>query len=217
MPTSHTRLSARNHHTSSTLISEKGGAGPSSLHTTLKGPMTEYVNARWRHSPHEFLHAIQWTMFHGHLEYFQKPHLGGKPNTKPGDHGTPNSHSRWFTLFYHVWWPAWTEIHWNSIWLRARSRKTSHYTREPVATLQHDVGGVLGRLMDTFFWALTIFMVTALGSCVEWALGVWRTQIAGIPANKVNCGGRISLVRSSWSVPLERRWEDGPPLAIIGT
>jgi hypothetical protein len=45
-PTSHTRLSARDHYSSSTLIGGKGGAGPSSLHTTLEGP-TEYVNARW--------------------------------------------------------------------------------------------------------------------------------------------------------------------------
>ena len=44
--TSHTRLRARDHHTSSTLIGGKGGAGPSSLHTTLEGS-TEYVNVRW--------------------------------------------------------------------------------------------------------------------------------------------------------------------------
>ena len=44
--TSHTRLKARDHYTSSTLIGGKGGAGPSSLHTMLEGPM-EYVNARW--------------------------------------------------------------------------------------------------------------------------------------------------------------------------
>ena len=40
----HMRLRARDHYTSSTLIGGKGGAGPSSLHTTLEGP-TEYVNA----------------------------------------------------------------------------------------------------------------------------------------------------------------------------
>ena len=44
--TSHMRLRALDHYTSSTLIGGKGGAGPSSLHTTLEGP-TEYVNARW--------------------------------------------------------------------------------------------------------------------------------------------------------------------------
>jgi hypothetical protein len=41
--TSHTRLRARDHYTSSTLIGGEGGAGPSSL---LEGP-TEYVNVRW--------------------------------------------------------------------------------------------------------------------------------------------------------------------------
>ena len=44
--TSHTRLRAHDHCTSSTLIGGKGGAGPSLLLTTLEGP-TKYVNARW--------------------------------------------------------------------------------------------------------------------------------------------------------------------------
>ena len=35
--TSHMRLRARDHCISSTLIGGKGGAGPSSLHTTLDG------------------------------------------------------------------------------------------------------------------------------------------------------------------------------------
>ena len=84
----------------------------------LEGP-TEYVNARWMWSLHGFLRGIEWIMFHGHLDYFQKPPLGGRPNTKPGDHGTPNTHNRWFILCYHVWRPTWIEIHWDSIWLRA--------------------------------------------------------------------------------------------------
>jgi hypothetical protein len=45
--TSHMRLRARDHYTSSTLIGVQGRPGPSSLHTTLEGPTT-YVNAtRW--------------------------------------------------------------------------------------------------------------------------------------------------------------------------
>ena len=43
-----------------------------------------------------FLHGIKWLMFPGHLDYFQKPPIGGSPNTKPGDHGIPESHNRWF-------------------------------------------------------------------------------------------------------------------------
>ena len=43
--TSHTRLRARDHYTSSTLIGGKGGAGPSSLHTMLEGSyMASYVS-----------------------------------------------------------------------------------------------------------------------------------------------------------------------------
>ena len=60
--TSHTRLRAHDYYTSSTLIGGKGGAGPSSLHTTLEGPM-EYVNANW-------MSKSIWIMFHGHLGYF---------------------------------------------------------------------------------------------------------------------------------------------------
>ena len=44
----------------------------------------------------------KWTIFHGHLDYYQKPPLGGRPHTKPEDHGTPNAHNRWFILVYHV-------------------------------------------------------------------------------------------------------------------
>ena len=93
-------------------------------------------------------------MFHAHLDYFQKPPLGDRLNTKPGDHGTPNAHNRWFILFYHAWGPAWIEIYWNGIWLRARPHMASQYTWGPVTTL-HDFGGVLGGPLDTFFWALT--------------------------------------------------------------
>jgi hypothetical protein len=71
--TSHKRLRAPDHFTSSTLIGGKGGAGPSSLHTTLEGP-TDYVDARWMESLHGFLHGIKWIMFHDHWTIF-KNHL----------------------------------------------------------------------------------------------------------------------------------------------
>ena len=60
MAPSYTRLSARDHYTSSTLIGGKGRAGPSSLlHTTVERP-TEYVNTRWwMWSLHGFLHDIE--------------------------------------------------------------------------------------------------------------------------------------------------------------
>jgi hypothetical protein len=87
------RLRARDHRTSRTLIGGKGGAGPSSLHTMLEGP-TEYVNARWMVSLHGFLHDIEWIMFHGHLNFFQKLLSRGRPNTKLDNLGTLNAHNR---------------------------------------------------------------------------------------------------------------------------
>ena len=102
-------------------------------------------------------------MFHVHSDYIQKPLFGGRPNTKPGDHNTLNAHNRWFILLYHVWRRAWIEIHWNSIWLRARSHMISHHTwgvRDHTTWFWRCVE--TGRPLDTFFWALTIFVVMAL-------------------------------------------------------
>ena len=108
----------------------------------------------------DFLHGIEWIMIHGHLNYFQNSPLGGRPNTRLRDHSIMNAHNHWFILLYHVREPAWIKIHWNSILLRAYSHTTSHYTWGSV-TIVHDFGGVLGRPLNTFFWARN-FMVTAL-------------------------------------------------------
>jgi hypothetical protein len=66
---------------------------------------------------------------------FKKPSLGRKPDTKLGDHDTPNAHNSWFVLFYHAWGPTWIEIHWDSIWLRVWSHMILHYTWGSVTTL----------------------------------------------------------------------------------
>ena len=42
----------------------------------------EQVNARWMQRQIGFLHGIKWIIFHGHLDYFQKPPLEGRPNNK---------------------------------------------------------------------------------------------------------------------------------------
>ena len=86
---------------------------------------------------------VTWTSFKNHL-------LEVGLNTKPGDHDTPNTHKCWFILFYHVWGPTWIEIHWKSIWLRAQSHMTSHYTWGLVITL-HDFGSVVRWCLDTYF------------------------------------------------------------------
>ena len=64
--TSHMRLRARDHYTSSTLIGGKGGAGPSSLHTMLEGP-TEHtceckmeVKSTWVPTWHQMDH-VSWS------------------------------------------------------------------------------------------------------------------------------------------------------------
>ena len=54
-------------------------------------------------------------IFRGRLDHCQKPPHGGRLNSKPGDHGTPNAQNRCYILFYHVWGPTCIEIHWNSI------------------------------------------------------------------------------------------------------
>ena len=52
-------------------------------------------------SLHGFLCGIEWIMVHGHLNYFQIPPLGGRPNTKPlGGHGILNTHN--VDLFYFI-------------------------------------------------------------------------------------------------------------------
>ena len=51
---------------------------------------------------------------------------------------------------------------------------TSHYTRGSVTT-RHDFLGVLGRPLSTLILSLTIFMVTAFGSCVKWPINYFFT------------------------------------------
>jgi len=44
--------------------------------------------------------ALKWIMFHGHLDCFRKPPLGGRPDTQPETMNVSNTHNRWFILFY---------------------------------------------------------------------------------------------------------------------
>ena len=107
------RLRAHDHYTSSTLIGGKGGAGPSSLHTTLEG-LTEYMCKckmdvkSTRILSYMTLNGscfmVTWTTFKNHL-------LEVGLTQKPGDHDTPNAHNHWFILLYHVW----THVNRNSL------------------------------------------------------------------------------------------------------
>jgi hypothetical protein len=126
-----------------------------------------HVNARWMKMLHGLLHAIQWIMFHGHLDYFPKPSFGSKSNTKSGDHGIPNAHNRWFILFYHVWGSAWIKNHWK--WHLVEGPVTCDFTlhsriRDQTTWFWRCVGTAFGH----FHLGSHNFMVTALGLCVKW-------------------------------------------------
>ena len=118
---------------------------------------------------HGFLHGIEKIMSHGHLDYFQKPPLGGRLTQNRETMALRMLTSVHLFYFYHVWGPTWIQIHWNSIWLRARPHMTSHYTWECVTTL-HDFEGVLEPALGHFHLGSHHFVVTALGSCVKWPL-----------------------------------------------
>ena len=107
------------------------GLGHIWLHTTLEGPWPQYT-----------------------ILQVSRPPLGGRPNTKLGDHGTLNAHNCRSIIFYYAWGPTWIKIHQINIWLRAWSHMTSRYPWGPGTTL-HDFGHVLATAFGHFFWALT--------------------------------------------------------------
>ena len=126
--TSHTRLRDRDHRTSSTLIGAKrrsrsrfvahyawGTNGVCECKMDVKSTCI----STWHQMDH-----VSWV-----LGVFMKPTLNGRPNRKPRDQYTLNTHNHWFILRHHVFGPAWIEIHWNSIWLRTHSHMTSYYRR----------------------------------------------------------------------------------------
>ena len=117
-------------------------------------------------------------MFHGHLDCFQNPPLGGRSNTKPVDYGTPNTHNRRFILSYHVWGPAWIEIPWNSIWLRARSHMSwgSHCTWESMTKL-HAFGHIW--LHTTLEGPWPHYMILEVPWDGLWTLSVGLSQFHG--------------------------------------
>ena len=83
--------------------------------------------------------------------------IGGRPDTKPGDHDTPNAHIRQFIVSYHMWGPGHT-------WLQT--------TLEGLVTTLHVFGGVSGRPSDTSVWSLTISWSRLLARDHVWS-GRW--------------------------------------------
>ena len=115
-----------------------------------------------------FLHGIKWIMFHPHLTIFNDHllEIGLTLNMRP----CHSTHSQLLLCYIFIMCEdsGWIEMHWNSIWLRAQSHRTAHYTWGSVTTL-HDFGMAFGH----FFWALTISW-SRLGSCVKWPLAMLR-------------------------------------------
>jgi hypothetical protein len=153
--TSHTRLRARDHYTSCTLIGGKGEAGPSSLHTRLRdqrsmwmwdGCKSTCMDSYMASNGSYFM--VTWPIFKNH---FLEVSL--TQNRKTMAFQTLTIVDIFDFIIY-------VRAHMNrktrkSIWFEGPSHMASHYTWGFVTTL-HDFGGVLGRPLDTFFWGLTI-------------------------------------------------------------
>ena len=101
--TLHTRLRARDRHISSTFIggmkwrSQFKFASHYAWGTDRVCDCKMDVKSTWNPTWHQMDH-VSWS-----LGLFQKPPLGGRLDTKPGDHSTPDAHNDWFILFYQVW------------------------------------------------------------------------------------------------------------------
>ena len=143
-------------------------AGPIQVRI-LRDQRSMYVDARRMWSLHGWIPT--WQMDHVSWSLGLKPSLGGRPNTKLRDYGTPTLLTT-VVLFYflmcedpHEWKYVEIAFGWGlgHIWLRTMLEGPwPHYV---ILEVCWDDG--LWTLI--FFWALTInFMVTALGSCVKW-------------------------------------------------
>ena len=152
--TSHTRLRACHRCASSTPIG--GNDGPVQVRFTLclRDPWSKWmqdgskVYMYFYMASSESCFMVTWIVFKNH---FLEVGLSQNKETMA---------LRTLTivgLFYFIMCEdlTWIEVRRNSIWLRVWSHMTSHYTWGPVTTLR-DSRGVLGRPLDTFFWALTI-------------------------------------------------------------
>ena len=151
--TPHTRLRACDHYTPSTIIGGKVELVQVRFTLCLRDQWSMWMQDGCKVYMDSYMarngscFMVTWTIFKNHLL-----EVGLTQNWETLALRTLTTIGLFY--FYHVWGPAWIEIHWNSIWLRAQSHMTSHYTWGSVTTL-HDFGGVLGRPLDTFLWALT--------------------------------------------------------------
>ena len=114
-------------------------------------------------------------MFHGHLDYFQKPSPGGRLNPNPGDHSSPNTHNRWFILIYNAWGPAWIEIYWNSIRLVTYDFTLYLRIREHTPWFW----SCFGTAFAHFLWALPISWSRLLARVWSGPKSTWMMNVNG--------------------------------------
>ena len=104
----------------------------------------------WTGSPFSTNESVWSVMVRG-----SQSRVWSGPDTKLGDHGTPNSHNRWCSLFYHVR-TSMNKSSLNNIRLSTPTHMTSHDTWGSVTT-PHDLGGALGQPLHTFSFGLSPF------------------------------------------------------------
>ena len=178
--TSYTRLRAPDNYTSSTLIGAEGGADSTSGTNGVMCMQDGYK------SLHGFLHGIEWIVFHGHLDCFQKPPLGGRPNIKAlplvpmGAHWvypptkwapmgtkcraylTVNHETMALANTHDRWFILFDHV-WASMWMETHSTRIWLRARSQMTTLEEDPWPDYMILevswdgpLDTFVWALAI-------------------------------------------------------------
>jgi hypothetical protein len=135
------------------------------------------VESTWISTWHQMDH-VSWS-----LGLFSKPPLEGRPNTKPGDHGTPKVHN---SLVYFILSCVRTRMNRNSL--------KGHFVEGPITydfTLHlktHDrttwFWKCLGTAIRHFLWGSHNFMVTGSWLVCEVALnttnGVVLTEMASV-------------------------------------
>ena len=149
------------------LLVEKGGTGLTSHYAWGTNGVSECkmdVKSAWISTWHWMYHVfmVTWIIIKNHLL-----EVGLIQNQETITFWTLTT----VDLFYLIMWedPVWIGIHWNSIWLKAQSHMTSHYSlrvRDHTTWFWRSFGTTFGHI----FLGTHIFMVTALGSCVKWPL-----------------------------------------------
>ena len=178
-------------YTSSTLIGGEGRAGQVCFTLCLRDQRSMWMQDGCKVYMASYMASsgscfmVTWTISKNHF-------LEVGAHTNLGDHGTPNAHNRWFVLLYQVRGSAWIAIHWNNIWLRAQ-HIWLHTTLEDPWPHHMMLGGVLGRPLDTFFWALTFSWSRLLAR-------VWSGPLVKLTTSNLPRSDKRTIGNDTWSL-----------------